>query len=158
MSVDDFRLNDLCFEFFMEFARYEFCLKMTGLTQGDGDAKANWDRYALEVEEIIVSPGTPELTDAIDYILTHPPKKQIVREGVLSWDDTPVQGRNRALQIFVLIRRIRNNLFHGGKFNGRWFEPERSELLMQHSLTVLRVCAQSHAGVYEAYNGMALSI
>ncbi|MGR6772086.1 hypothetical protein ACU36R_10695 [Pectobacterium brasiliense] len=158
MSVDRSKLNDLCFEFFMEFARYEFCLKMTGLTQGDGNAKANWDRYALEVEKIIASPGTTELAGAIDYILTYPPKKQIVRGGVLSWDETPIQGRNRAQQVFLLIRRIRNNLFHGGKFNGRWFEPERSELLMQHALTILQACARSHAGVYEAYNSMVLSI
>ena len=29
------RLNSLCYEFFIEFARYEFCLKMMGFTQGD---------------------------------------------------------------------------------------------------------------------------
>ncbi|MBK5016684.1 hypothetical protein [Pantoea sp. S62] len=151
-------LNKLCFEFFTEFARYEFFLKITGLTQGEGDAKANWDRYALEVEEIIASPDTAELKDAIDYILTHPPKKQIVRNRVLLWDERPVQGRSKAQQVFLLIRRIRNNLFHGGKFNSHWFEPERSELLMQHALIILKICARNHAGVSVAYNSMEVSI
>lgn len=148
----------MCFEFFMEFARYEYCLKMSGLTPGDGDAKADWDRYATEVEKIIVSPDNTELASAIDYILTYPPKKQIVRDGVLVWDDRPAQSRNKAQQVFLLIRRIRNNLFHGGKFNNRWFEPERSELLMQHAMTILKACALSHAGVSEAYNCMDVAI
>ncbi|EOG8017483.1 hypothetical protein ABKT78_20150 [Enterobacter ludwigii] len=152
------RLNSLCYEFFIEFARYEFCLKMTGFTQGDGAAKANWDRYAAEVEDIIASPGTKELADAIDYILSHPPKKQIVRNGELAWDESPVQSTSKAQLVLLLIRRIRNNLFHGGKFNGRWFEPERSELLMHHALIILKACAMNHAGVSEAYNCMDVSL
>jgi hypothetical protein len=158
MFADGSRINSLCYEFFIEFARNEFCLKMTGFTQGEGTAKADWNLYATEVEDIITAPGNTELAGAIDYILTHPPKKQFIKDGVLIWDESPVHSRSKAQQIFLLIRRIRNNLFYGGKFNGRWFEPERSELLMQHALQILKACAMSHAGVREAYNCMDVSI
>lgn len=146
------RLNSLCYEFFIEFLRYEFCLKITGFTQGDGVAKANWDRYAAEVEDIIASPGTTELVGAIEYILSYPPKKQIVRNGELAWDGSPVQSISKAQLVLLLIRRILNNLFHGGKLNDRWFEPERSELLMHHALIILKACAMNHAGDTEADN------
>ena len=35
------------------------------------------------------------------------------------------------------IGLIRNNLYHGAKFNGTWFDPERSKLLLSNALLVL---------------------
>ena len=32
---------------------------------------------------------------------------------------------------------MRNNLYHGAKFNGTWFDPQRSERLLGHGLVVL---------------------
>jgi len=55
------------------------------------------------------------------------------------------------LQGGASITSLQNNLFHGGKFNGQWFEPERSEALMEHALTILKICAQNHPNVSEAY-------
>lgn len=55
--------------------------------------------------------------------------------------------------VLLLICRVRNNLFHGGKFNGRWFEPQRSEELMRYALIILRACGQSHDKVSNAYAG-----
>lgn len=56
-------------------------------------------------------------------------------------------GSNAALdtdlqsdRVLLYVRRVRNNLFRGGKVNGGWFEPERGELLLRHSLTILRAC------------------
>ena len=85
-------------------------------------------------------------------------EKSSVRNGELAWDESPVQSTSKAQLVLLLIRRIRNNLFHGGKFNGRWFEPERSELLMHHALIILKACAMNHAAVSEAYNCMDVSL
>lgn len=39
--------------------------------------------------------------------------------------------------LFGHIRRIRNNLHHGAKFNGTWFVPERSQKLISSALEIL---------------------
>ena len=91
--------------------------------------------------------------DAIDYFMNHPPKKQIIRDDILTWDETLPGHKSNAELILLLICRVRNNLFHGGKFNDQWFEPQRSKELMHHALTILRACAQSHNKVSNAYAG-----
>jgi len=144
-------IDNLSFEFFREFSRYEYCLKATQPKPKDGKAEANWDWYAKDVEQVFASSKDPAFVAAVDYFTNHPPKKQVVKDGALAWDATPLEEKNVALKVFVLIRRVRNNLFHGGKFNGKWFEPERSELLMQHALTILTICAQHHPDVSQAY-------
>jgi len=53
--------------------------------------------------------------------------------------------------VLAYVRRVRNNLFHGGKFNGHWFEPQRSGELLTHSLCILRGAIDLHAEVSEPY-------
>lgn len=147
-------IDSLSYKFFREFARYEYCLKATGIRPPKKNAEADWDEYAKQVKHVFDEPVSPAFVAAINYFLEHPPKKQIVMEGVLAWDETPLQEKNIAKKIFILIRRVRNNLFHGGKFNGEWFEPERSEALMRHALIILEACGQNHQKVREAYAGI----
>ncbi len=149
-------LESLAYEFFREFARYEYCLKATGLREDSRAAKASWTRYAAEVADVIESPQGQDLEGAVAYFTDHPPKKQIIRDGALDWDESLPAHQSRAELILLLVCRVRNNLFHGGKFNGRWFEPQRSEDLMQHALVILRACGHSHTRVSEAYAGSAL--
>lgn len=149
-------LENLAYEFFREFARYEYCLKATGLREDSRAAKASWTKYAAEVAHVIEAPQAQNLECAIAYFTDHPPKKQIIEDGVLDWDETLPEHKNKAELILLLVCRVRNNLFHGGKFNGRWFEPQRSEDLMQHALVILRACGQAHRKVSEAYAGSAL--
>ena len=148
-------LDNLCYEFFREFSRYEYCLKACGLHHKIKDAKANWDEYAKQVSEIINNTTDPELIAAITYFKEHPPKQQIIEDDSLVWDDSLPQEKDLAKFLFLLIRRVRNNLFHGGKFNGKWFEPERSEALLQHGLVILRHCGTRHSEVSKAYSGIA---
>lgn len=54
--------------------------------------------------------------------------------------------------MLLYVRRVRNNLFHGGKFNGRRFAPERSELLLRHSLTIHRACIDASEDVHQAFH------
>ncbi|EKN3347799.1 hypothetical protein O8E94_003128 [Yersinia ruckeri] len=149
-------MESLCFEFFREFSRYEYCLKATQSKLQDGNAKANWDLFANDVRSVFTSSRDSDFVAAIDFFTKYPPKKQVVRHGVLEWDTTPLKESSVALKMFILIRRVRNNLFHGGKFNGNWFEPERSELLMKHALVILKICGQSHPDVSKAYEDKTL--
>jgi len=67
------------------------------------------------------------------------------------WLEKLPSFRHRAELILLLVCWVRNNFFHGGKFNGNWFEPERSEQLIRHALTILRACAEKLTGVKETY-------
>ena len=131
-------LDHLAFNFFKLFARFEATLKEREFYRvKDGRIVVDWDRFANEVvgQGFLVDLGD-KATSAV-YILESPPKKQGPNsEGKIVWLD--VSANDRSPQALIAhIRRMRNNLYHGGKFNGTWFDPERSERLLAHGLAVL---------------------
>lgn len=149
-------LNDLACEFFREFAQCEFCLKAAGLYVPDSsDAKADWRRFAAEVTDTFDDPPNPQFDDAIRYYQQRPPKKQVIRDGLLTWEEVQPTYSSQAELLLLLIRRVRNNLFHGGKFNGHWLEPQRSDELLRHGLSILRTVVEAHPGVREVYANKA---
>lgn len=152
-SATEEELNNLANELFRTFSRIEYSLKSSGFNCGNGDAKANWEKFALEIEPLIATPYSVELKEAIKYIMGEPPKKQVILNGTLEWKVSEPSTNSNADKLLLYIRRIRNNLFHGGKFNGDWFEPERSELLLKHSLVVLKECINFLPKVKKAYSG-----
>ncbi|SDJ11297.1 hypothetical protein [Pseudomonas abietaniphila] len=148
-------LDLLAFEFFREFARCEYCLKISGFLTGSPRApKANWTTFAQSIEQLFNEPGE-QLADAIGYYLEHPPKKQIVGEEGLTWEQELPNHANVADLVLKLVCRVRNNLFHGGKFNGHWFEPQRSDDLLRAGLIILRSAISASPQVSQAYAGRA---
>ena len=157
MPWDDPALNQAASDFFRSFARMEYALKAAGfLVKGTAKAsakqkaKANWKDFADAVQPA-ASSMPANVRAAIDFILNSPPKKQVVVNGGLEWDATPPQAQHEMELALGFICRVRNNLFHGGKFNGRWFEPERSGELMRSSLIVLTWCRDVCVDVRQAY-------
>ena len=149
-------LDLLAFSFFREFARCEYCLKAVGLLEGSpSKPQADWGTFAAQVIAVFDMPPNAETEGAIQYYLTHPPKKQVVLDGVLSWSTTLPNHQSQAELVLLLVCRVRNNLFHGGKFNGHWFEPQRSEELLHRGLVILRAVVSGHSKVREAYANRA---
>lgn len=146
-------LHHLAAEFFHVFTRTEYALKASGFNHGDGPAKANWALFAGVIEAFVENPTSEEIRQAIEFILNDPPKKQFIAKGLIEWKDVAPTTTSRSDALFQYICRVRNNLFHGGKFNGHWFAPERSERLMNASLVVLRAAVEQEARVREAYHG-----
>ena len=146
-------LDDLASQLFQVFSRTEYALKASGYNHGDGAAEANWRKFAQAVESVIANPSSPELKDAIDFMFNAPPKKQVIIGGNIQWEPAEPSSDSRADKLLIYVRRVRNNLFHGGKFNGHWFEPERSEPLLRHSLVILSACVESVPEVSKAYYG-----
>ena len=146
-------LDHLSFEFFRGFSRCEYCLKVVGLRDPTRkDPTADWGAFSTEVQHLLEAPSNPELKEAVDYYLAHSPKKQIARDdGALDWKESLPDHKHQAELILRLVCRVRNNLFHGGKFNGHWFEPQRSEELLHHALEILRSCVANHPKVHDAY-------
>jgi hypothetical protein len=146
-------LYDLAHQFFEAFARAEYALKAAGFHAGKGKkAEPNWDAFAKSLNSLFEQQHEGELGEAVRFLLEQPPRVQTVNTaGDLEWVEAPEAGPvSRRLLLYV--RRVRNNLFHGSKFNGRWFDPERSEPLMRHSLTILRACVEASTDVKKAYD------
>ncbi|MCC6948703.1 MAG: hypothetical protein IT539_13130 [Bradyrhizobiaceae bacterium] len=145
-------LEQLSQRMFVMFARCEYALKAAGFREGsDNEPRACWAAFAQSLENALSDASPPELRDAIAYILANPPRKQVVRGGVLEWATVEPESRSKADLILLYVRRVRNNLFHGGKFNGKWFDPPRSEKLLRASLTILEACIEASNKVREAY-------
>lgn len=147
-------LDQLSFRLFKTFARCEYALKAGEFRKGTANrVEADWTSFADTVAGILdAEDGTP-LAEAIEYIREHPPRKQVIRDGELAWSTTPPDSESEADLLLAYVRRVRNNLFHGGKFNGHWIEPQRSEELLTHSLVILDAAIAANPDVALAYNG-----
>jgi hypothetical protein len=135
------------------FSRAEYSLKASGFNKGDGDAQANWRTFALAVEPLFANLQTPKMQAAVSYLLSNPPKKQIIQDGLIGWREWAPSTDSNADKILLYVRCVRNNLFHGGKYNGHWFEPERSATLLKHSIEIIKACIEFVPAVNEAYHG-----
>lgn len=147
-------LDKLAFEFFKLFAQFEYALKAMGFARAgrSGQVEPEWDRFANQVGKLVFSSDDKLVAASIDYILKQPPKRQVLNASGLDWEE--VSNTERSPQIlFAHIGRVRNNLFHGGKFNGRWLDPDRSRILLTHSLTILMASKEADADIKNAIDG-----
>ncbi|HEV2695986.1 MAG TPA: hypothetical protein VG347_24070 [Verrucomicrobiae bacterium] len=133
----------LLFRFFLVFARFEYALKRAGFANSSGSkVSANWDAFASKYNAAFDPTNSPELKQAYAYFKEHPPRKQIMKAGVLDWSEPNVLGQGPVL-IWLLgsVRIVRNNLFHGGKFPVAPIEePARNPLLLYHALAIIDAC------------------
>ncbi len=75
----------------------------------------------------------------------------MIEQGNITWSDSAPTQVNDTDLLLLYVRRVRNNLFHGGKFNGNWFAPQRSEELLKSSIIVLRRALEMNANVKQAF-------
>jgi hypothetical protein len=72
------------------------------------------------------------------YARAKPPKKQVVQGGGLNWEDS-VPTASEIKTLIIYVRRIRNNLFHGGKFpEGPMHDVARDTELLRSGVSVLK--------------------
>lgn len=148
-------LDELAFRFFKLFARYEYALKAMGFTRAGskGQAEPDWDAFANDVGQVALGFGEPEST-ARAYLFEHPPKRQMLVDKRIEWEEVSNEDRS-AQALFGHMRRVRNNLYHGGKFNGNWPEPDRSRELLTHVLALLEAMPAHHQQLANALAGNA---
>lgn len=87
----------------------------------------------------------------MDYLTEHPPKEQVAEAGRLNWIEKPAIPPVGSTAVLLYVRRVRNNLFHGGKFSERWIDPDRSRKLISASLTVLHASLEMSPRIRDAY-------
>lgn len=132
------QLDELAFQFFKLFAQYESALKENGFFKADnsGNVIVDWDRFANHIVGKNFKSELGPSDFAAEYILDNPPMRQIVVDEKVVWAAVPAIDKSVQI-LFGHICRVRNNLFHGAKFNGSWFDPDRSKLLLKNSLLIL---------------------
>lgn len=71
----------------------------------------------------------------------------------LKWVHADANQGDSHYDLFVYIGRVRNNLFHGGKFQGRYLsDPERSLELINHCTTILNASLEINSDLNEAFS------
>lgn len=147
--------------FFHFFSMFEYALKANGyrITNEHGIITApNWDGFVRDNQQLfdLSLNEQDQIKESARYLLDSPPKQQAVNEeDGMEWVE-PRMDDNAPDRIKLCkhIRQVRNNLFHGGKFRGNFFETqERSRDLIQHSTIILRHLALSNDGMREAFYG-----
>jgi hypothetical protein len=121
------------------FAQIEYGLKQLGFVRAkDRGVEVKWDEFANDCGKIVMQDTEDELASARDYLFKYPPQRQKLSNGSLGWEAVSKSERS-SQALFGHIRRIRNNLYHGGKMhNGQWTDPDRTRTLLRNSLLILK--------------------
>lgn len=151
--------KNLAYDLLRAFSRFEYSLKATKFLRAGrgGGAEADWDKFARAIgkkssPDAIVS---PTFKKAVLYFYRNPPKKQIVNEHEhLAWQEHAfISEAHRFDDLLILVRRVRNNLFHGGKSRGEYiYGSERDKVLIKHSLVILGECLHLDGDVEREFN------
>jgi hypothetical protein len=80
------------------------------------------------------------------YLLAYPPQVQFLRDGTAIFEPEPLRGATDGAKVFEALRRVRNDLFHGGKHTEH-STAERDRALLQHAITVLDAAADLDGGI-----------
>ncbi len=145
-----------CQAFFTLFSRFEYAMKATGVRQArkSGAVEADWSQLANDVGSDLMAMPEQNIEEARTYLLQQPPKRQDLEGDQLVWSDVQANQGSDAKDLFVYICRVRNNLFHGGKFRGRYLaDPERSSKLIESSTVILGAVLRLRPQLGEAFHG-----
>ncbi|WP_341532283.1 hypothetical protein WKK05_41250 (plasmid) [Nostoc sp. UHCC 0302] len=130
-------------DFFAVFSRFEYSLKRAGyLQENKFGVSADWDKFATDLSSCFEKYQSQQLKQAVEYFIKYPPQKQVSLDGCLSWKDMPWDQREPIIKwLLIAVRRVRNNLFHGGKFPMQPIkDPSRDQQLIEYSICILEEC------------------
>ncbi len=145
-----------CQAFFTLFARFEYAMKASGIRKASksGAVEAAWTQLAEDIGTDLMAMPDKSVQEACAYLLKEPPKRHDLEGDRLVWSAVPASQGSDAKDLFVYICRVRNSLFHGGKFRGQYLtDPERSSQLIKSSTTILGAVLQLRSKLDEAFHG-----
>jgi hypothetical protein len=134
--------RQLAWQFFVFFSRFEYALKRCSEYLRP-EVQPNWDRFSSENNAAFLRLSSPELLAAIEYFKNSPPQKQVLIDEQLAWAAADAYDSRKPLLVWLLtaVRRVRNNLFHGGKFPGFPIsDPSRDKYLISNAIVILDAC------------------
>lgn len=151
------KLPRLAVDFFVVFSRFECAHKRSG-TYAVGNAEGvhpDWGCFAKDLGEDFLK--CVDAQGIATELISSPPKKQVkLANGMLGWKDMGAVSSTRDL--FLAIRRARNNLAHGAKYedggtgSANFVEgSERDDSLLGQSLSVLALALQARPDIHAFY-------
>jgi len=153
-TVED---RELVFRLLALFARCECALKRSGFVKRGsyGEADADWNAYADHISIFLARLVSPAYVAARDRLLNNPPGRQRLDHGQMRWLPNPRRaGETDARYLLRVVRDVRNNLFHGGKFeDGQVAELERDRLLIDSAIIVLEASADLDNSIRTFFEG-----
>ena len=144
----------LAYEFLGTFARCEYALKGSGFAKGDAKyVEADWDAFALAIDCHFRLVDDQAFKAAVAFLLDKPPRKQVLINHKIEWKESPPDGNHpKAQQVLSMVRRVRNNLFHGAKvWSPEYGNRERDIKLVKAGLIILKQCVLLNQNVSHAY-------
>ena len=135
----------LALRFLGTFARFEYALKLRGFAKGNSNSvEADWNVYARAIDSHFCELTDRGFCSAVNYLLAEPPRKQVLKNGHLTWKDSPPNAKlPRAEQTLLMVRRVRNNLFHGAKvWSIERGSRDRDIRLLKTGMIILQHCSR----------------
>jgi len=147
--------GELVLQFFITFSRFEYALKRAGFVKNGayGNASPDWQRFAKKrLEAQLASIPDTEFTEAKSYLLQKPPQRQtyVKSNKSMQWQNNTKRSEEGEVEYLLrLVRDVRNNLFHGGKYPEKPVSEQslRNSKLLQACLTILEKCLSLNADV-----------
>lgn len=139
---DDLQIApELVCRFFASFARFEYAMKASGYGRADrfGNAVADWQALKAALGNAIESGLCGRTKETVEILLAEPPQVQKFIDGQAIFRAEPLSGDNLGAQAITAAKRVRNNLFHGGKHTPH-SSPDRDSKLIEAALAVLEAC------------------
>lgn len=141
--------------FFEVFSRMEYALRECGYVIKQRDhVTADWHKFGDDINERFCAVTKEDFCQAMQYLLGHPPRIQTQGDdGKLTFIDQPINTEwTKARRILKMVCRVRNTLFHGGKYQPDGEQEEgRNETLVSCSLVILNHSVIMSDGVRESY-------
>ena len=134
-------LERAAFEFNYWFSRFEFCLKESGFLKSDRPGKKaepNWDMFVRAKRSAYTLS-----TDALALVKAAPQQQVMSGKSKLAWNAIRFDANEHDLQkMAILLRTVRNNLFHGGPRSANaWDDVYATLKLLGHATVVLEELA-----------------
>jgi hypothetical protein len=140
--------RELVCEFFGVFSRFEYALKESGLTRDvRGIVEPAWWRFAENMNGWLTVEPDSALAEAIDFLCDEPAQ---VQTGPHNWEMRALHGKMRLEHAIDAARRVRHNLFHGGKHTPH-SPPGKDERLVRSALALLYSCLEQNTPLREIY-------
>ena len=139
------QVDNITYDFFIAFSRMEFALKHAGYAKADNrrNAMADWDKFADDNDKSFqakfADKKNKSLIEATNYLFNTPPKRLKYISNKLNWEKRDIIKNRTLKELLIVVRGVRNNLFHGSKklaIN----EQSRNRDLLNYGLIVLNEC------------------
>lgn len=150
--------RDLVLDFFLVLSRMEFALKLAGYVTGnEKKVSPDWDKFGKDIRVSFDRAPNETVSNALAYYLSVPPDKQVLIDGRLDWIPAVPTDGTEIERALILIRRVRNNLFHGGKYNSQAHtETARNQQLLEMGICILKQAMRILPNVQKAYDGASI--